>query len=1072
MTVLVSNNINSQQFGSPLVMSESEAKDPRATIIADLDQDGLNDILSYSTDQLWIGWIRNMGNNSFAKHETIALTDSSFSRVLVADLDSNGEEDIIVVNGNNLFKISHVGQSNFSEPELFWSLPEDFGQSLFSDIAFVDLNQDSLLEIVYSYEISVNEGQLAYASNIDGFFEGHNSISTEKVREFQCVDLDANGVIDILARVGNNELKAYENQNMSFVEHEVASINSYYNSTAVLDYTDNGLPDVLYKNGRQMFVLSNSGNFSFSPSELVYTYEEAEIGPNSCFELSSSTVSTTNPFGCLPHGNCEESVDTTPPIVSCTGGVLTCVNTSANVTASAGIGASFSWTGPNGFTGSGSSVSATAPGTYTVTATYPNGCFSLSSCTVAYDPSTSTDCIGGTHLLSNRTFTIGDVNMDGLQDVIDNRFSWHINNGNGDFNFDYVEEGLAFLDARIEIGFLNEDAYPDILFSSLSGDYIGWIENTGEGSFNSPNYLVHSADDVSALKLEDIDSDGDTDCIASYRSRMRVELFDNNGLDFDKPIIILENVYDHLDHFDLSLVDIDADGLKDLICFPGNANEVKWYKNLDNEHFEDKGLLFDDLLITSLSAKDLNNDNLKDLFFSVNDIFYVALNNPLGLFDEPVPHEFTRISTGRCFEDFDGDGDIDIAIYYYESLNQTDFHIGIMENDGAGFFEIGDEKKFNNLRYTTVAPFHSEEDGSVQILAYTRFATNGMVPFLRLLSYDDSVEVQLRDSVTANFSHLGHLFPTDINGDGKEDILSLSLDKKMRWHQSVQDPSLTLSHDIAELVLWPTNFADVNLDGSPDVVATQPAKIVLFKNGNGLPISLFEIPECHGKDCINRSATWFPETSFYWMVDNAVVGEEVNFSLDQYSGEHEIGLIACNSAGCDTSFQSHNYIPLEINVPELAYANSPIEFNTESDGWTNWTWVFGDGGVSVEESTLHTYSLPGNYKVELIVTLNTIPDCTRRFQFEIQVLEEALQNEVFSVWPNPSKDLVNIYFVDDREYLTASLTDMKGEILHKLPIETKRVNTLDFSAYSPGIYFISIEKEGSIEATKKVVLVE
>lgn len=63
---------------------------------------------------------------------------------------------------------------------------------------------------------------------------------------------------------------------------------------------------------------------------------------------------------------------------------ITCVTTSANLSASSGTaGATYSWSGPGGFTSSSQNPSATAAGTYTVTVTSPSsGCTATATQTV------------------------------------------------------------------------------------------------------------------------------------------------------------------------------------------------------------------------------------------------------------------------------------------------------------------------------------------------------------------------------------------------------------------------------------------------------------------------------------------------------------------------------------------------------------------------------------------------------------------------------------------------------------------------------------------------------------------
>jgi hypothetical protein len=85
--------------------------------------------------------------------------------------------------------------------------------------------------------------------------------------------------------------------------------------------------------------------------------------------------------GCTSTSSAIVTQDTTHPAAATTSsvpanGLLSCTNTSVLLTGSSSTsGVTYSWTGPNGFTASTASATATSAGNYTVTVTNPtNGC--------------------------------------------------------------------------------------------------------------------------------------------------------------------------------------------------------------------------------------------------------------------------------------------------------------------------------------------------------------------------------------------------------------------------------------------------------------------------------------------------------------------------------------------------------------------------------------------------------------------------------------------------------------------------------------------------------------------------
>jgi hypothetical protein len=96
------------------------------------------------------------------------------------------------------------------------------------------------------------------------------------------------------------------------------------------------------------------------------------------------TLTVKNPVnGCTAVATAVVKLDTTPPSATATAGlVLTCVVTSSQLTGnSTTAGATFAWTGPNGFTSSQQNPKVTVGGVYKLVVTGPNGCTASASVT-------------------------------------------------------------------------------------------------------------------------------------------------------------------------------------------------------------------------------------------------------------------------------------------------------------------------------------------------------------------------------------------------------------------------------------------------------------------------------------------------------------------------------------------------------------------------------------------------------------------------------------------------------------------------------------------------------------------
>ncbi len=140
------------------------------------------------------------------------------------------------------------------------------------------------------------------------------------------------------------------------------------------------------------------------------------------------TVTVTSASnGCTASATATVTGNTTPPTANASGGTLTCATTSILLNATSNVpAATFSWTGPNGFTANISNPSANTAGTYTVTVTNPtNNCTSTASATVNLNNTPpGANATGGTIGCNTPTIT-----LNGSSPAPNPTFSWTGPNG-------------------------------------------------------------------------------------------------------------------------------------------------------------------------------------------------------------------------------------------------------------------------------------------------------------------------------------------------------------------------------------------------------------------------------------------------------------------------------------------------------------------------------------------------------------------------------------------------------------------------------------------------------------------
>lgn len=297
----------------------------------------------------------------------------------------------------------------------------------------------------------------------------------------------------------------------------------------------------------------------------------------------------------------------------------------------------------------------------------------------------------------------GDVDLaitiEGEFEAPDSTISILINNGDGTFapKMDYIA-GLRPM--VVFASDLDKDSDADLAVGNWENGTISVLKNRGDGIFGSKtDYPAGSTISVIAA---DLDNDTYPDLVVANQSPCP------NG-----PIAILKNngdgtfatKQDYPSGYPLFVAasDLDGDGALDLIatnfgysCSEGSATSI--LKNNGDGTFTTKTDYRPQDDPASVIAADLDGDRDNDLavanwgfcdywreYCVTGDFLTVFLNNGDGIFtlEDNYPTGLDPFSV--VGEDFDGDGDIDLAI-----TNSSDNKIQILRNNAAPFYAKGD----------------------------------------------------------------------------------------------------------------------------------------------------------------------------------------------------------------------------------------------------------------------------------------------------------------------------------------------------------------------------------------------
>ena len=289
-----------------------------------------------------------------------------------------------------------------------------------------------------------------------------------------------------------------------------------------------------------------------------------------------------------------------------------------------------------------------------------------------------------------------DLDSDGDNDLVylennPRELRW-MENLDGEGNFENSEliyvpstnyiEHFAFLD-------FDNDTDLDILVSEtgLIDTTLNWLENSGEGNFNTPQFLLETTPFDTEFKLADLDNDGNTDLLWAHNNGpAKLIWFKNTGNSLFGPEQLIYQ-FDFIQSGwtsinDIQLVDINTDGKKDIVITSYNEDNPNpeshtWFENLDNEgnfgeeHFLGYNGKFFDV------DNDGDNDIIKGYFYGAR-ISWIENIDGLGTFENERTIT-TDIDFLRDFQiaDFNGDDLIDIV-----SASSGDNKIAWYENTG------------------------------------------------------------------------------------------------------------------------------------------------------------------------------------------------------------------------------------------------------------------------------------------------------------------------------------------------------------------------------------------------------
>lgn len=229
--------------------------------VIDLDQDGLDDIVFCEAQDNEVRWIRQTAPGEFAPEELLAKDMSGPVHVEAADMDADGDLDLLIASMTIVFPhndrigiafaLENDGEQNFTTHTLIENT------SRIVDIRPADLNGDGRLDLVLG-QFGYDQGEVAWLEHVGPSpwdFRRHVLLNLSGVINVEVADFNGDRIPDIAALMSQQWEEVYVflgTGHGNFTTHRIwGSTNEDYGSSgmSVADLNRDGRPDLICSNG-------------------------------------------------------------------------------------------------------------------------------------------------------------------------------------------------------------------------------------------------------------------------------------------------------------------------------------------------------------------------------------------------------------------------------------------------------------------------------------------------------------------------------------------------------------------------------------------------------------------------------------------------------------------------------------------------------------------------------------------------------------------------------------------------------------------------------------------------------
>lgn len=284
----------------------------------------------------------------------------------------------------------------------------------------------------------------------------------------------------------------------------------------------------------------------------------------------------------------------------------------------------------------------------------------------------------------------------------------------------------------IASGFIDDNTNLDIVIGTDADHIIVWYKGNGDGTFIKQIAITNTLENISGLKLIDLNGDGDKDILAvgfgsyagaTYGVGSKLVWFENDGSgNFGTEQLI----YDALNGMSgLFVGTIDTGSTRDIAVTAYVSGQVFWLSNDGSGNFSAPSIIDNTLSSPGIvNMKDIDNDGDLDALIGTaayaGDVLEIFRNNLVPSGTVSFTKDITSVSTGKVgffnasFEDLDGDANLDILATEISYGGGPSGNLYWYEDNGAGYTETTFTTSTNNPSVAQVKDL--DNDGLADII--------------------------------------------------------------------------------------------------------------------------------------------------------------------------------------------------------------------------------------------------------------------------------------------------------------------------------------------------------------------